>query len=137
MQFDVLAVIALGGAVGAPLRYQIAQVIPATDAGFPTATLVTNTMACLGLGVVLVLLVERLRPTRYLQALLATGLLGTLSTFSTMVVEICLLVRAGRNVTAAGYLTATVAAGGIAVWAGLLIGRRVPLGARCRGGARC
>ena len=75
------------------------------------------------------LLVERLGPSRYLRPLIATGFLATLSTFSTMVVEISLLVREDRTDTAAVYLAATVAAGGLAVWVGLIIGRWLPLGA--------
>jgi len=129
VQLDVLAVIAVGGAVGSPLRYEIAQAIQPTAAGFPTATFLTNTAGCLGIGVVLVLLVERLGPSRYLRPLIATGFLAALSTFSTMVVEISLLVREDRTDTAAVYLAATVAAGGLAVWVGLISGRWLPLGA--------
>lgn len=129
VQLDVLAVIALGGAVGSPLRYEIAQRIPSTAAGFPTATFLTNTAACLGIGMVMVLLVERPGPSRYLRPLIATGFLGALSTFSTMVVESCLLVREDRTGIAAGYIGATVAAGALGVWAGLTIGRWLPVGA--------
>ncbi len=135
LQFDVLAVIALGGALGSPLRYEIAERIRPGSGGFPTATLLTNTAACLGIGVVLVLLVERLGPSRYLRPLIVTGFLGALSTFSTVAVEVCLLVRDGRAGTAGSYLAVTVTAGGLAVWAGLIIGRWLPLGAgRPRGG---
>lgn len=131
----MLAVIALGGALGSPLRYELAQRIRPGAGGFPTATLVTNTAACLAIGVVLVLLVERLGPSRYLRPLIATGFLGALSTFSTVAVEVCLLARDGRAGSASLYLAATVAAGGLAVWAGLILGRWLPLGTgRPRGG---
>lgn len=49
----VLAAIAAGGALGAPARYAIATLLPATPAVFPWATFCTNVSGSFVLGFVL------------------------------------------------------------------------------------
>jgi CrcB protein len=119
----VLGVIALGGMVGASARYGVAQLVHPGAGGFPWATLWTNLSGSLILGFVLVLLLERLPPTRYARPFVATGVIGAYTTFSTFAVETDVLVKDGRAVTAALYVLGTLVGGLLAAWVGLVTGR--------------
>src|SRR3954463_10819179 len=90
---DVLAVIALGGIVGATARYGVAQALPTRPGQFPWATFWTNLSGSLVLGFLLVVLIERFRPTHYLRPFLATGILGAYTTMSTYAVETAVLIK--------------------------------------------
>lgn len=130
----MLAAIALGGALGAPARYGVAQLIPVPSGRFPWATFWTNVSGSFALGLVLALLLERFPPSRYLRPFVATGFLGAYTTYSTFAVETVLLVRHGHPSLAAAYAGASLVAGFVAAWAGLLAGRGVPVPAK--GGRR-
>jgi CrcB protein len=119
----VLAAIALGGMVGASARYGIARVAPVRAGHFPWATFATNLAGSFLLGLLLVVLLERLRPTRYLRPFAATGILGAFTTMSTYQVEMVLLVRDGHASTALLYAVGTVAAGVGLAFAGARAGR--------------
>jgi CrcB protein len=106
-----LAVIALGGMLGATARYAIVQALPTAPGAFPWATFWANSTGSLLLGFLLVVIVERLPASRYLRPVLATGVLGAYTTMSTFLVEVCLLVDDGHPVTAAVYGAATLVAG--------------------------
>jgi CrcB protein len=126
----VLAAIALGGAFGAPARYGVAQLIHAPKDGFPWATFWTNVTGSFALGLVLVLILERFPPTRYLRPFVATGFLGAYTTYSTFAVETDLLIRDGHAAIAIAYALGSLVAGLTAVWAGMLVARAVRLPAR-------
>lgn len=118
-----LAVIALGGAAGTLGRVELTRLIPTTANGFPWPTFAANLTGAFVLGLVIVLVLDRLPPTRYVRPLIGTGFCGGLTTFSTLVVEIDLLVKAGHLPLALEYLAATLAAGMVAVWAGMALAR--------------
>jgi CrcB protein len=120
----VLAAIALGGALGAPARYGVAQLITASGDGFPWATFVINVTGSFALGLFFALVVERYPPTRYLRPFVATGFLGTYTTYSTFAVETDVLLKDGHVATALAYLTATLVVGIAAAWAGFFVARR-------------
>ena len=128
----VLLAIAAGGALGAPARYGVAQVITVRPDHFPWATFATNVSGSFALGFLLVLLIHRFPPTRYLRPFFATGFLGAFTTFSTFAVETDLLVSHGHAATAATYALASIVVGLGAVWVGIAGGRRVPVPARSR-----
>ncbi len=123
----VLAAIALGGALGAPARYGVARLVPVRSGSFPWATFLTNVSGSFALGLLLVLILERFPPTRYLRPFVATGFLGAYTTFSTFMVETDQLVSGGHGATAAGYVLASLVCGLGAVWAGLAAGRWLPV----------
>ena len=118
--------VAIGGAAGAPARYLLGRTLHASG-GLPLATLSVNLSGAFVLGALLVLVGERLAPTRHVRPLLGTGLLGAFTTYSTFVVEADLLVRHQRFGVAVGYICATVVGGLVAAWAGVLTARAVPL----------
>jgi len=71
-----LAAVMVGGALGAVARWAIELAIPPAG-GFPLATFLINVTGAFALGVVGVVLLERLAPTRYLRPLLGIGFLGS------------------------------------------------------------
>jgi CrcB protein len=116
--------------LGGPARYEMAQLIAVAKNGFPWATFWTNISGSFVLGFILVLVIERFPPTRYLRPFFATGFLGAYTTFSTFAVETDLLIKAGHILTAALYSLGSLAAGLAAAWAGILLARLLPRGDR-------
>jgi CrcB protein len=125
-----IAVIAVGGAAGTLGRVELGRLIPTTSNGFPWPTFAANITGAFIIGLVIVLVLERLPPTRYVRPLVGTGFCGGLTTFSTLAVEIDLLVKAGRVGLAIGYLAASLGAGMIAVFAGMAVARLPIIGRR-------
>jgi CrcB protein len=125
-QPDVLAVIALGGMCGATARYGVTHLLPTADGGFPWATFVENVSGSFMLGLLLVLLLERFPPSRYLRPFLATGILASFTTMSTYQLETALLIKDGHPLTGAVYGLGSLAAGLAAAYAGILAGRLTP-----------
>jgi CrcB protein len=121
---DILVVIAAGGALGAAGRYGMAVALPHGDDRFPWSTLVTNVLGCFAIGVLLVLVVERLSSSRLVRPFFGTGLLGGFTTFSTYAVDTRALLAAGRPAVAAAYLFGTLVLGLLAVVAALRLTER-------------
>jgi CrcB protein len=123
----VLGVVALGGSLGGLARYGIAVAIDITPGSFPWGTFWINISGSLGLGLVMALLLERFPPSRYLRPFVATGFLGAFTTYSTFAVETDLLVRNGYVGVGLAYSAVSLVGAFAAVWAGLALGRRVPI----------
>jgi fluoride exporter len=123
---DILAAIALGGVIGTAGRYAVAEAVPVADDGFPTATFLVNVLGAFLLGIVVVLSLDRLPPSRYLRPFVATGIMGAFTTFSTFAVEAVLLVDHDRAALAAAYVGATLAVGLTAAWLGIVAARSLP-----------
>ena len=123
---DTLASVALGGALGAGARDWIGTAWPAGPAGFPWAILSVNVSGGFALGLGLVLIIERLRPSRHLRPLFATGFCGGFTTFSTLAVQSDLLVHRGQLGRALAYVVLSTVAGVAATAAGMAIARLFP-----------
>lgn len=123
---SVPAAVAVGGALGAPTRYGISLAVHITPGTFPWGTFWINVSGSFALGLVMAFLLERFPPTRYVRPFVATGFLGSYTTYSTFAVETDLLVRNGHAVAAAAYAGASLVGGFTAVWIGLSLGRTVP-----------
>lgn len=113
----------VGGACGALARWGVGLWLAPSGGGFPLATFVVNTSGAFGLGLVAVLLTERLPPTRHLRALVGIGFFGAYTTFSTMAVEGVRLIDSGRARTALVYWVLTLIAGQMAGVYGMWVGR--------------
>jgi CrcB protein len=122
-QVDVLAVVALGGMLGASARYGIARSLPTRAGHFPWATFWTNVSGSFLLGLLLVVIRERLPSGRYLRPFAATGILGAFTTMSTYQVENALLLKDGHVATALAYGLGSLAAGLALAYAGMAAGR--------------
>lgn len=117
----VVLLVAAGGAVGTLARDAVLQPRPDADGAFPLSTLTVNLLGALLLGWVLAALVPR---RRSLRPLLATGLLGSFTTFSGLATGAVLLLDAGRPVVAAVYALSSVVGGLVAARLGLWVGAR-------------
>lgn len=125
-QPDVLAVIALGGMLGASARFGMTRWLPIRPDGFPWATFWTNLSGSFLLGLLLVVLLERFPPTRLVRPFLATGILGAFTTMSAYEVEVALLIKDGHAATALLYGLGSLVAGLILAYAGIRAGRLAP-----------
>lgn len=123
-----IASVALGGALGAPARYEVTRFVGQGANAFPWATFCINVSGSFVLGVLLVLLIERYPSATHVRAFVTTGFLGAFTTYSTFAVEADLLVRGGRAGLAFAYAFTSLAAGIGAAWLGISLGR--PLGRR-------
>lgn len=115
----MLLAVAGGGAVGALLRYWVSHHLHAwPGVGFPWATLYVNVAGSFALGVVYVLLAERLDVAPEWRGAIAVGLLGALTTFSTFSLETLRLFEVGH----AGMAIANVLANVLACLASCALG---------------
>ena len=124
-QAPIVAVVALGGAVGATARYAWALWWPAQPGGFPWATFWTNVVGCAVIGVFMVVITDVWAAHRLVRPFFGTGVLGGFTTFSTYAVDIQKLVDSGHPRTGLAYLAATLVAALTAVWLAVVTARRV------------
>ena len=94
-----LSQVALGGAIGAVLRYLTGLAL-----AFPYGTLAVNIVGSFAIGVLWIAMAER-GPW---SALLITGILGGFTTFSAFSLDTLRLIEAGRAPAAGLYVWASV-----------------------------
>lgn len=97
--------VALGGGIGAALRYMTSEWI--SNDGFPWATLSVNLIGSFLMGALAIGLAEHVI-SRDLALLLGTGLLGGLTTMSAFSVETIHLIEEQQTGLAAGYVGMTM-----------------------------
>jgi CrcB protein len=120
-----LAAIYAGGVVGALIRVGLAEAWPPAAGTWPWPTFAVNLAGALALGYFFAL--YRDHPQEGLShPFLATGVCGTLTTFSTLQLEMYELVDRGDTGLAAAYCAATVIAGYLLVRAGIALEARRP-----------
>lgn len=123
--WPVVAVVAVGGAIGASARYGATLIWPTAPDTFPTTTLLVNVIGCAVMGVFMVFLTEMRTPHRLLRPFFGTGVLGGFTTFSTYAVDIERLVEGGHVRAGLAYLGLTLLAALAAVWSAAWATRRV------------
>jgi len=109
-QSPVVAVVAIGGAIGASARYAASLAWPTQAGGFPWVTFWTNVVGCAVIGVFMVVITETWAAHRLVRPFFGTGVLGGFTTFSTYAVDIRKLVGDGHPGTGLAYLAATLLA---------------------------
>lgn len=118
--------IALGGSIGAVLRYLASTGLHLlVGRGFPYGTLLVNVLGSLIMGLLYVLLVERLAVGVEWRAVLLIGMLGAFTTFSTFSMETFALFEDGENIKALLNIILSVSLCLVAVWLGVATGRRL------------
>jgi CrcB protein len=133
----VLGAIAAGGVLGAEGRYALGLAVPHPAGGWPMATLLINLSGSLVLGALMVVVTELTSPHRLLRPFLGVGVLGGYTTFSTAMVDVQQLLRAGRPLVAVAYLFGTALGALFAAWLGTALARAAAHGwGRRRAGGR-
>ena len=122
-RWDVLLVIAAGGAVGSAARLALGETMPASRGTFPWSTFLENVTGGLALGLLMVFVIEVWPPSRYLRPFLGVGVLGGYTTFSSYMLDTRELLVTGHAPLAGAYLFGTLIVGLAAVWAGITLGR--------------
>ena len=121
-----LIFIAVGGAVGAVLRYLTSVTVYAfMGRGFPYGTLFVNVSGSMLMGLLSVMMLERLDLGPELRAAVLVGVLGSFTTFSTFSIETLNLLEQGEMVRATANIVLSVLLCLVAVWSGVLIGRQL------------
>lgn len=118
-----LAAIYAGGVVGALLRVGLAEAAATRPGQWAWATFVANMVGALLLGYFFALFREH-SEERLHHPFLGIGLCGTLTTFSTMQLELYEMVDGGYLGLAAAYCAVTIAAGYVLLRLGIGLERR-------------
>lgn len=120
-----LAAVFVGGALGTVARAAL-ETLTAPDPGrWPWPTFVANIIGAFLLGYATTRLLERMPISSYRLPFVGTGLCGGLTTFSTMHVEILVMLEHHHYGLAAGYATASLSAGLTAVYLATALVRRL------------
>ena len=121
--------VAVGGAVGACVRYSLALFFPFVPGQWPVASFTANVLGCTIMGALFYLIQQAHLPLS-VKPLLLAGFLGAMTTFSSFALEAWLLLQHNAHLLAIAYLAVSViacvcaiafgyAVAGIAVrWAG-------------------
>ncbi|GHE56349.1 fluoride efflux transporter CrcB [Streptomyces capitiformicae] len=115
-QAPVVAVVALGGGIGAAARYGASLLWPTQSGAFPWTTFWVNVVGCFVIGLFMVVIMDIWAAHRLVRPFFGTGVLGGFTTFSTYAIDIQRLVEDGHPRTALAYLAATLLAALTAVW---------------------
>ncbi|MBB4934292.1 CrcB protein [Lipingzhangella halophila] len=118
-----VVLVALGAAVGAPLRYFMDRFVQVRhDSVFPWGTYAANATACLIMGFAAALALPG-----WAESLLVTGFLGALSTYSTFGYETFRMLENGARFLAFANIATSVAAGLGAAFIGAAFAEALPL----------
>ncbi len=118
--------IAAGGAIGALLRFWTSNGVHLLlGRSFPFGTLSVNILGSMAMGLLYVLLLERMTVEPEVRAALLVGLLGAFTTFSTFSIETLNLVEQAEYAKALTNIVVSVLGCVFAAWIGMKIGRQI------------
>ena len=118
--------VAAGGAAGAVARYLInLSPLAGVFGKFPFPTFLINVSGSFLIGLMLIVLTDRVEVSENVRLAVIVGFLGAFTTFSTFEMEIYGLLREKYTWTAVLYLLSSVAIGFAGLIAGIAIGRKI------------
>jgi len=121
----IFIAVATGGAIGATLRYSLIRILSGPLIIFGLPTLVVNVVGTLLLGIFFGYVESRTAVPKYLVTLVAVGVLGGFTTFSSYMYEVILHKELDDMLWSGLILLATLGLGLIAMMIGLAVGRNV------------
>ena len=120
--FITLSQVALGGAIGASLRYlSNVGAMRLFGPGFPYATLFVNILGSFAMGLLVVILAKKAGTA--LAPFLMTGILGGFTTFSAFSLDTFALGERGQPLVALAYVAASILLSLAALAAGIYLAR--------------
>lgn len=118
--------IAAGGALGALMRYWVSTATYVwLGRGFPWGTLMVNVLGSFAIGMLYILLLERLTSGPEMRAFLLIGFLGAFTTFSTFSIETLNLLEDAQIGKALLNVGASVIICIAAAWLGVTVARQL------------
>ncbi len=124
--FPHLALVALGGALGASLRFLFGRwALVAFGPGFPFGTWGVNILGGLIMGL-LVGTLARTGGSENMRLLLGVGVLGGFTTFSAFSLELYEMIIRGETLMGLAYAVSSVAGSVVALWTGVMLARMLP-----------
>ena len=126
-RIEILAVIAIGGILGACARYGAGLIWPTAAGSFPWTTFFINVIGCGLMGILMVLVTERFSAHPLVRPFLGTGILGGFTTFSTYTVDTEKLLQPHTSDTALLYMVGTSLPAVAAIWAGATLTRFIAI----------
>ncbi len=121
-----LLAIAAGGAIGSVLRFLMSSgVYAVAGRSFPYGTLAVNVVGSLLMGLLTVLLIERMSLGPEWRAAILIGVLGGFTTFSSFSIETLNLIEAGAHIKAITNMVLSVVLCVSAAWVGVVLGRQI------------
>jgi CrcB protein len=120
--FQIYLFVSIGGALGASMRYLIVQMSTnLLGKGFPFGILAVNVLGSFFLGMLYAFIQQDRGENSGLRALIAVGLLGAFTTFSTFSLDTVLLIQQGDLIKASLNVFFNVTVCLFSVWLALLI----------------
>ncbi len=123
MQYTIPLAVGIGGFIGALLRFYISGAViryVGDDLAF-LGTLTVNLIGCLVIGILAVVVLRTTHLNPHSQRVLITGLLGSLTTFSTFALDSVNLLQAGRVGAEIANVLLNVLAGIALAWLGFIM----------------
>ena len=119
-----IILVAVGGAVGSVARHLVSVAsLRLFGPGFPYGTLIVNLVGAFVMGVFIEILARRFGGSTDLRLLIATGVLGGFTTFSSFALDTAVLWERGELVSSFVYVAVTLILGLAALFLGLGLAR--------------
>lgn len=123
MSLSLVFAVALGGLIGAVARFVVVEIVVNALPGEHShvGTLVVNLLGCFLIGILIAWSEKTDALSPWAHRCVITGLLGSLTTFSTFALEAVNLIHAGRLVAAVVNVGGQIVVGMILVVLGMLV----------------
>ena len=123
MNLSIPIAVGLGGFIGALLRFYTSAAIVkmvGVELAF-LATVTVNLVGCFAIGILWALALKTTSLSPVMQRCLITGLLGSLTTFSTFALDSLILLESGRVRAAVLNISVNLFVGLLLVWLGMAV----------------